>query len=297
MKVHPFTMLVPDDKSIITEHITDNYFYQFLHRHDEWQLTWVEESKGTLIAGNDMHDFASGDIFLIGANLPHLFKNNPEYYEKDSERTIKACSIYFNPTGLLKPLFSMPEFNGVSNFLAEHKHGFKVPKQHVETVKEIMLAMHYAEGASVIGYFINLMQYLVNMDGKIEPICSPVYSSKISENEGIRLSKIINFIVENYNQQIALEDVANMAFMTPQAFCRYFKKHTGHTFVSFLNEVRINDACKMLTSDKSQRTMLDVAYSAGFNSITNFNRVFKSITGKSPKAYTDAYSQVSKVLA
>lgn len=296
MKVHPFTMLVPYDKSAITERITTNYFYQFLHRHDEWQLTWVEEGEGTLIAGNSMHDFAKDDIFLLGANLPHLFKSNPEYFDKESTKSITACSVYFNPNGLLRPLFSLPEMNNINNFFKEHQHGFKVPKQNAQPIKDALLKMHYAEGAEAISNFLVLLQAILNIDSAIEPICSPMFSSKISENEGIRLSKIINYITENYQTQITLEDVASFAYMTPQAFCRYFKKHTKHTFVSFLNEVRINDACKQLTNDKTQRSMVDIAYASGFSSITNFNRVFKSVTGKSPKAYIDAFKNVSRVV-
>lgn len=76
--------------------------------------------------------------------------------------------------------------------------------------------------------------------------------------------------------------------MTPQAFCRYFKKHTGHTFVSFLNSMRINEACKKLT-ENSDESISVVAYKCGFTSITNFNRVFKSVMGNSPRGYLDNY--------
>jgi AraC-like DNA-binding protein len=94
--------------------------------------------------------------------------------------------------------------------------------------------------------------------------------------------------MQMYDKPITLEDVAKQAHMTPQAFCRYFKKHTLHTFVSFLNEVRINEACKKLT-DGNYDSIATVAYNCGFNSITNFNRVFKSVTKKSPSEYVNSY--------
>jgi AraC-like DNA-binding protein len=77
--------------------------------------------------------------------------------------------------------------------------------------------------------------------------------------------------------------------MTPQAFCRFFKKRTRHTFVSFLNEVRINEACKKLTEGGFD-SISTVAYTCGFNSITNFNRVFKAVLGKSPSEYVESYT-------
>ncbi|MGM9478331.1 AraC family transcriptional regulator [Pedobacter sp. GSP4] len=295
MKVLPFTMLVPDDKSVISEHIESPHFYQYLHRHDEWQITYVEKGEGTLIAGNDMHAFRSGDIFVIGAKLPHLFKSNPEYFSPDSSRKIKACSIYFNPNGILAALFSLPEMKMASSFLAKNKHGFKVPARYAKDIVSKLFDVHHASGVDVLFKFLKLINGLQDLNDDVEALCSDMYSSNVTENEGMRLSKIINFITENYNNQISLEDVANAAFMTPQAFCRYFKKHTGHTFVSFLNEVRINDACKSLISGEKADCISGVAYKAGFNSITNFNRVFKSIIGQSPRAYIDTYNNVSRV--
>ncbi|WP_029282533.1 AraC family transcriptional regulator [Pedobacter sp. R20-19] len=295
MKVLPFTMLVPDDKSVISEHIELPYFYQYLHRHDEWQITYIERGEGTLIAGSDMHAFRPGDLFVIGAKLPHLFKSNPEYFQSKSERSVAAYSVYFNSAGTLGPLFSLPEMKLANAFLGKNKHGFKVPFIHTEEILSKMVAVYEASGTDLLFAFVKLMVTLQAIGDDTIPLCSDLYSSNVSENEGMRLSKIIGYITENYNSQITLEDVANVAFMTPQAFCRYFKKHTGHTFVSFLNEVRINDACKSLISGEKTDCISGVAYKAGFNSITNFNRVFKSIIGQSPRAYIDTYNMVSRV--
>lgn len=295
MKVLPFTIFVPDDKSVISEQIELPYFYQYLHRHDEWQITWVQRGEGTLIAGNNMHSFHSGDFYLIGANLPHLFKSNPEYFEGDESKSIKACSIYFNPSGILEGLFNLPELKLASSFLKNHKHGFKIPEQFNAEIAEKMLNVHRSSGTNLLFNFLSLFEVLLSMDEEVEALCPDVYSTDLSEHEGARLSNIINFIMRNYNNQIDLDDVANAAYMTPQAFCRYFKKHTGHTFISFLNEVRINDACKSLVSGGKPDCISGVAYKAGFNSVTNFNRVFKSIIGQSPRAYIDAYHNVSRV--
>ena len=117
-----------------------------------------------------------------------------------------------------------------------------------------------------------------------EPLVSGTRNKSISEHEGIRIGAIYDYILQHYDIEITLEDVAAQAHMTPQAFCRYFKKHTRHTFISFLNEVRINEACKQLT-EGSYESISTVAYECGFKSITNFNRVFKTVTGQSPRMY------------
>lgn len=293
MKVLPFTILVPDDKSVISEEITLPYFYQYLHRHDEWQITYVQEGEGTLIAGSEMHDFKAGDIFVIGAKLPHLFKSNPEYFAADLE--VKACSIYFNPEIALSALFKLPEMTAANSFLAKNRHGFKVPAEDAESIAALILKLHNASGVELLTHFLSLFGNLQDLKGQLSALCSDMYSLNVTENEGRRLSKIINYISEKYNTQLSLEEIADTAFMTPQAFCRYFKKHTGHTFVSFLNEVRINNACKNLIFGEKAGCVAEVAYGAGFNSITNFNRVFKSVTGQSPRTYVENYNNVGRV--
>jgi AraC-like DNA-binding protein len=294
MKVLPFTLLVPDDKSVISEQVQLPHFYPYLHRHDECQITWVQEGEGTLIAGNSMHDFQSGDVFLIGANLPHLFKSNPEYFIADNGKLIKACSIYFNPDGMMGSLFNLPEMKNSKSFLQQNRHGFKVGSKDAGQISEKLLSIHGASGTDLIFKFIELLNNFKELKD-IDPLCPAVYSSDISENEGIRLSNILNFIMQNFNSQITLEDVSEVAYMTPQAFCRYFKKHTGRKFISFLNEVRINEACKNLTAGKKAECISGVAYNSGFNSITNFNRVFKSVIGSSPKDYISSYNKVNSL--
>jgi len=294
MKVLPFTLLVPDDKSVISEHIELPHFYPYLHRHEECQVTWVQEGEGTLIAGNSMHDFRSGDVFLIGANLPHLFKSNPEYFVLDNGKQIKACSIYFNPSGMLGSFFNLPEMKNSRSFLEQNRHGFKVAGKDAEQISERLLSIHQSSGTDLIFKFIELLDDFKMMKD-LAPLCPAVYTTGISENEGIRLSKIINYIMQNYNNHITLEDVSEIAYMTPQAFCRYFKKHTGRKFVSFLNEVRINEACKNLVAGKKAECISEVAYDSGFNSITNFNRVFKSVIGSSPKDYISSYYKLNNM--
>ena len=117
---------------------------------------------------------------------------------------------------------------------------------------------------------------------------APLNNEIISEGEGLRMGKIYNYVLKNYKNPLTLDDVAAAAHLTPQAFCRYFKKHTGVTFVTFLNELRVTEACKNLTSGEYDN-ISSVAYSCGFNSIANFNRVFKNVAGASPKDYLTKY--------
>jgi AraC-like DNA-binding protein len=289
MKVLQFTIPVAQDKSVIADQVELPYHYPYLHRHKEAQITWIQQGEGILIAGNNMHDYKPGDIFLIGANLPHLFKSNPEYFNQESTRPIKAVSLFFNPAGALAALFNLPEMKSFRIFLQLHQQGIKIPEQYFQSIAHHINEVKNAVGADQFMAFLTLLKNISAINSKLEPLSS-YYGNipAITENEGIKMGNIYNYIMQHYSKAITLEDVARSACMTTESFCRYFKKHTGHTFVSFLNEIRINETCKKLTDHKFE-SISTVAYECGFNSIANFNRVFKSVTGSSPRQYLGNY--------
>jgi len=288
MKVLQFTIPVAHDKSVIIDEVDLPHHYPHLHRHKEIQITWIQRGEGTLIAGNNMHDYAPGEIYLLGANLPHVFKSAPEYFNTENGACIKALTIFFNMDGGLSSMFNLPELKTFKAFLLQHEKGFKVPASKFEEVAEQMNNVKCSNGSTQIIYFLELLNTICRIDAKLEPLSSYGSFPSISENEGIRIGNIYNFIMQNYGSPITLEDVARTAFMTPESFCRYFKKHTGHTFIGFLNQVRVNEACKRLTTHKFE-SISTIAYNCGFNSITNFNRVFKTVIGSSPREYQDNY--------
>ena len=287
MKVLQFTIPVAQDRAVIVQEDVMPHFYPYLHRHREAQLIWIKEGEGTLLADNQMHPFKKNDIFLLGANQPHLFKSNPEYFNTNSDLKIQALMIFFDPNGSLAPLLELPEMQLIKYYLHLNKGGLKISSLESDLVIQKMLTVQYAKNQDLIIQFLQLLSVLVQLQHSSEPLA--VNSSSIfSESEGIRIGHIFNYLMQHFDKNITLNEVAEQAHMTPQAFCRYFKKHTQQTFVSFLNEMRINEACKKLTGGHFEN-ISSVAYSCGFNSLTNFNRVFKSVVGYSPKSYLDSY--------
>lgn len=289
MKILEFTLPVSDNRSIITKEEQLPHFYPHLHRHHEVQLTWILAGEGTLVAGNNMHRFHGNEIYWIGANQSHLFKSEPSYFQQNSEKKTHSIDIFFNPDTQLAPFFALPEIKRLKIFIEQHRSGFKLPQQQVAAISNIMLTIRNCSGVEQFFHFIALMKELSSIEG-LAPLSADTQSVSYNDNEGIRIASIYNHIMQHYTQPIKLEEVAKLAFMTPQAFCRYFKKHTHHTLVSFINQVRINEACKKLV-DKNYDSIASVAFDTGFNSITNFNRVFKSVIKKSPKEYMDSYFQ------
>lgn len=286
MKILQFNLPVPDNKTIILKEESLPHFYPHLHRHNEVQLTWVMKGEGTLVTDNRMHAFHHNEIYWIGANQSHVFKSDPSYFDGGGKRT-HTLDIFFNYEAQLSSFFSIPEVKHLKNFIQQHNSGFRIPNDKVESVSEKMLKIHNTAGVEQFLQFLDLLKQLASFE-KLEPLSTQTQNAPLSDTEGIRIATIYSYVMQHYNQPITLEVVSRLANMTPQAFCRYFKKHTHHTLVSFVNQVRVNEACKKLI-DKNYESVASVAYNTGFNSITNFNRVFKSIVRKSPKEYLDDY--------
>lgn len=283
MKALQFTIPVFHDKTVIIEEYYSKYFYSFLHRHNEIQLMWIKKGEGTLIADCTMHSFQDDDIFLLGANQPHVFKSNSDYFFDESPKSVQGISVFFNPEGPLGSLFQLPELNQLESFFKIHQGGFKVPMEYRAAISNTISLVRDTSGLDQMMSFISLLKELQGIGLKIDPL-STYSPDSFTEKKGKRIGMIYDFILKNYTNNLTLEEVAEYSCLTSQAFCRYFKKHTGKTFISFLNEMRIHEACKKLVN-KEGNQISNIAYECGFNSITNFNRVFKSVMKISPKEY------------
>lgn len=286
MKALPFTIPVVPDRTVIVQEDRIPQFYPYLHRHKEAQLTWIIKGAGTLIVDNSMHLFKPGDIFMIAPNQPHVFKGNTEELKPETTE-IHTLSVFYDPKGALSALLQLPEMNRLDAFLKLYSSGFQVPKCFLSYVSGKILKLKVADDLDRLLRFMQLLRAFCRMDPKPEPL-STAPRNEFTDGDGLRMGNIYNYVLQHYQQELTLEQVADAAHLTPQAFCRYFKKHTGVTFVTFLNELRINEACKQLINGSFDH-ISQVAYHCGFNSITNFNRVFKSVKGASPKGYLTQY--------
>jgi len=148
MKVLPFTIPVPHDHTIIVQEEVLPHFYTYLHRHAEAQITWIKKGSGTLLAGNSMKPFRDGEIYLLGANQPHLFKSDPVYFLPDSDKDVQTVTIFFNPLGKLAALFSLPEMKTVKVFVEQSQNGFKISDSNYTETAGRIAAIHRVSGCN-----------------------------------------------------------------------------------------------------------------------------------------------------
>ncbi len=275
MKVFPFKIPKPVDEHLIVQTDKEPIFYNRLHQHEEIQISYVINGNGKLLAGDSIHPFVKGDIFVIGSNLPHIFKSIA------STTDALMVSVFFTENTFGNEFFNMPYFKEIQPFFKNSITGFKV----ISNEKNIGRTLLTIKAQKKINRFVAFLQLLDRIShAEKEPLTKFVYAKTLTSNEGERLQVIFDFVFKNFHKPISLKEMSEMAFMTPNAFCRFFKQRTNKTFFEFLIELRIEHACQLLNS-KKELNINYISDLSGFNSISNFNKKFKKIKGVSPSEY------------
>jgi AraC-like DNA-binding protein len=286
MKVIPFTIPVPAHSSIHVQRDELPVFYPHLHRHGEIQITSIMKGTGTLLCGNTLVAFEPGDVFILGAQLPHVFKSDVTPGRKRNNAAV-SVSVFFDLTGSLQTLLQLPEIASIQKWLQKWNTGGKIKGKQAAIVCSSIQQVMEAKGASRLIAFISLLQQISGTK-TWQPFGSQ--HAYISETAGQRIDTVIQYTLKHVTDHIAIDTVAKLIHMTPQAFCRYFKQHTRKTYLNFVTELRIQEACKKLQSSQLE-SIASVAWDIGFNNIPNFNRVFKKVMGMTPGEYTTQFKQ------
>ncbi|HXS58590.1 MAG TPA: AraC family transcriptional regulator [Hanamia sp.] len=287
MKVVQFTVPVARNHSIHIQEDLLPHFYEHLHRHTETQITYIIKGSGTLIAGNIMQPYGPGDLFIIGANQSHLFKSDPDYFEKEGSLNIHSLNIYFDSKGYLNNLLQFPEMSMIQQFIDTTSQGLQASPDNSSLLSDYMWRIIQNTQGYRLAAFIEMLQTMSKLrDWKY--LSTESIEQPISDYEGLRMNDIYQYTMANYSDNISLEEIAAVIHLTPQSFCRYFRKHTLKTYTNFLNEVRVNEACKKFMAHDFS-SISAIAYQTGFNNVSTFNRVFKSIIGISPSEYIHQY--------
>lgn len=263
----------------------------YLHNHREMQIIWVKRGTGNAVIGNHVQPFKPGEIYLVGSNQPHLFEASD-----GNQESINMLCLYIDHRRAFSGISSyLPELSVVSNFLKEADAGLQVPAAYVKLASQAMTHSHTKLGLDRFMAFLQLVRLFIEIKAKVDwkPLSAVlnVESPTVSD----RLNTVYRYSLEHYMDQIALEDVARLACMTPNAFCSYFKKYTRKTYFSFLNDLRIRKACEKLLSG-NYPTIASVAYDCGFINTITFNRVFRRALGMTPSEYIQKYAVKGKII-
>lgn len=263
--------------------VNDPYFFPTWHFHPELEIMLVQEGSGIRFVGNSMERFQAGDLVLYGSNIPHLYRSDKEYYQKDTQLVSKATVVYFKENFLGDSFWQLPPIAPIKKLLALSRCGIKFQGETKEELKRQIQLLD--EQKNSIGRIIDLLSILKIMaeTKEYELLLNTAFTKYVSEDECERINKVYQFIIDNYTVNPTLEQVSAVANMSETAFCRYFKSHTNKTYTQFLNDIKVDNACRLLIDNRL--SISQICFETGFNNFTHFNDQFKKITGITPKQY------------
>jgi len=262
------------------------YFGVNWHFHDEFELMYIMKGEGVRVVGDRMDYFNKEELVFLGSGVPHVFKND----KNASQNEVDYIVVKFNRIIGGQDLFKIPELAPINRFLKRAGKGLIFSNTTVMKLKKQLIKLAKSKNEDRIILLLKVLKILSAQEDCNE-LSTDTFLLKSSSLGEDRTKKVINYISENYNKNISLEDLAAISYMTTNSFCRYFKNRTGKTAFQFIREFRINKACQMLIN--GEKNISQICFDTGFNSLSSFNRVFKSLKQISATEYKSKYSTLS----
>jgi AraC-like DNA-binding protein len=281
MKALPFKIPKTERQSIRVQVDKGAHFYDNLHYHPEWQITVIIKGSGTLYIGSSFTHFHPGTVYMVGSNVAHLMKNTPAYFG-DNSPGVEAVSLFFGMESLGKGFFEVPELRTTKYLLQEAARGILFQEPTQQKLYHSILSTLEVQGLDLIYTFIGILQD-ISQEEQYWFLNEHSLQLPPGEEAGQRLDRVFRYSFAEHSRKIKIEEVAQLVNLSVSQFCRYFKKHTGKTYVQFLNELRVEAACQQLMDRDC--TVAEVAYRCGFQNLSNFNRQFRKVKGMAPRTY------------
>ncbi|AHF16201.1 AraC family transcriptional regulator [Niabella soli] len=271
------------DKSFILFEEKGTYFVYPWHYHPEYELVLITKSTGRRMVGDHIGYFQEGDLVLMGPALPHVWVNDDVYVKGEASTPAEAIVVQFVPEFLGQHFLNIPEIEPFRKILLKSKRGLAIRGKACKMITSLMIKMRGQNGLQRLASLLTIFDILSGTRD-YELLASPTYEQSIQATDySDRFSKITDYIMRNFNNDIALHEIAGVANMGVTAFCNFFKQHHKATFVEYLNIVRIGHACKLL--GEKNFNVVEIAYECGYNTLANFNRQFKKIKSMTPSEY------------
>ncbi len=291
MKPHLLKIHLQPDQSFSVRHDVVPHFYNKWHHHPELELVHIIKGSGRQFIGDHVHHFKSGDMILLGADLPHYWRCENSYFIPDSGLNCEAIVVHFMPNFLGDSFFNLPENKAIARLLQKAQQAVRVKSNTQKKVGVLLEKLVAVKNSERIIVLLQILETIAN-SRDTKTICSKGLEFHYNPREVDRLNAIYQHVLQNFSAEITLEQVAKVAHISPQSFCRYFKSRIKKTFSKFLIEIRIGHACKLLA--ETNKSIADICYECGYNNFSNFNRHFKNITQKTPLEHRYHYTMIGK---
>ena len=257
---------------LLTPHLTNVFLW---HYHPEYEIVYIEGASGTRHVGDHISRYDGSDLVFIGPNIPHL---NFDYGVRTAYRKVV---VQLQPDFLGERLWQAPEFSIVSALFARARSGLSFHGTTKEQIGRELGRLADLPPFDRLLLLLRIFKTLAESD-EVTPLRAEAIVGAYSPDDQQRLKRLSEFVAEHYARHIGLREAAALVFLTETAFCRSFKRMTQLTFTQFVNRYRVHEAQRMLLTGNN---VTEASFACGFESLSYFNKVFRSVTGENPLTF------------
>jgi AraC-like DNA-binding protein/quercetin dioxygenase-like cupin family protein len=268
--------------SVVVQENEKEFEYPW-HYHPEFELTYILKSHGVRYVGNSIENFFDDDLVLVCSNLPHCWIN-----DNDNQQSTGAIVVYMKEDFMDKTWMDSCEFETINKLLKLSAKGIKFEKEVALKLKEKCFLL---QKLPPLEKFMTLLQILqeLSQTKEFHLLCEHGFSYELNSSQNERINIVYKYIEKHFDKKISLADISAEVNMSEEYFSRFFSKTMKKSFFEFLNEYKINRACKLLI--ETDRQVSEICYAAGFESIPFFYRQFKKFKNCQPKNYRMNYQK------
>lgn len=259
------------------------------HYHPEFELTLILDSEGQRLIGDGVADYFSGDLVLLGPNVPHSWRSGP--VKRANSRNHRAVVIQFRPDFLGEQFFSLREMEPIAQLLRRSSSGLAFG--HTSVGQSVARNIAALPAASSSQKMVTLLSILLDLAGEssAEALSAPGLRPVYRVEDQKRVDKVCSYLTQRFREQIDFTAVAREVHMDQASLCRFFKRATGRTMTTYVNELRVGAAVQLLR--ETERSILDIGFSVGFGNYANFNRQFNRIKGFGPRQMRRQFAEAA----
>lgn len=281
------TPLSPEDSFLVFDRIKDDFDFP-IHFHPEYELNFILNGKGVRrILGDSMEDIGNIELVLVGPNLQHGWE-----LHNCRNKNIHEITIQFHNDLFDEKLLSRRIMKPIRDMFERSTHGILFSEKIAREVTPKILRLSKIDS---IDYFLELISILQDLaTSRNQRLLSSYTSNNKNFENSDKIKVIYEYIQENYQNKISLNEISGLVNMSSVSFNRFIKKRTGKTLIEYVNDTRIGFASRWLI--EKDLSIAEIAFKCGFNNIANFNRVFKKSKNCTPSKYREEFSGIKRVL-
>ncbi len=263
-----------------------------IHKHEVFELNYVENGEGVLrIVGDSAETIGNRELVLITSpDLEHVWEQDKCKSEDIREITVQ----FFFDFNSSYSLFNRTPLLPIKRMFEKARKGVAFTPEAIDKVYPLLDSLSSTKDKfySVIN-FLTLLYELSLADGTRE-LASSSFAKVNVDSESRRILKVKDYISKHYTEEIRLADLADLVGMSTTSFSRFFKLRSGKTLSDYVVEMRLGVASRQLVD--TTNSVSEICYDCGFNTLSNFNRLFRKYKGCSPTEFREKYFKTKVIV-